>query len=90
MTREELAKIRSSLTSPVVPRGGAPASAVGDALRVPALSPHAAALLAFAEHRLRGGSEVPEWVAAELRTAAARRDDDVAEALRRTPWLDRR
>ena len=87
MTRDELSAIRERLTRPVVPRSGAPASAVRDALRVSPLSPHAAALLAFAEHRLRRGGEVPSWIAAELTSAAETRDVEVAEALLRTPWL---
>jgi len=45
MTRDELSAIRERLTRPVVPRSGAPASAVRDALRISPLSPHAAALL---------------------------------------------
>ena len=86
MTREEFLALRRRLTAPVSPRRDAPASAAREALHVPALAPHAAALLAFAEHRMRGGREVPEWIADELRSAAEQRDRQVAEAprLRRT------
>ncbi len=90
MTRAELASIRGRLTAGVLPRSGAPAHAVDAALRVAGLSPHAAALLAFAEHRLRRGGEVPDWIADELRTAAKQRESELVDALRRTPWLDRR
>ena len=90
MTHAELASIRRRLTEAVVPRSGAPASAVHDALRVAGLTPHVAALLALAERRLRSGGEVPDWIATELKSAAKQRDNEVAEALRRTPWLHRR
>jgi hypothetical protein len=90
MTREELAAIRRRLTAAIVPTGGAPSSAIDDALRVGELTPHAAALLAFADNRLRHGSVVPDWIATELRCAAEQRDREIEEALVGRPWLHRR
>jgi hypothetical protein len=90
MTREELAAIKLRLKSVVLPASGAPSSAIDDALRVGGLSPHAAALLAFADHRLRRGSEVPDWIATELRCAAEQRDREIEDALVRRPWFHRR
>jgi hypothetical protein len=89
MTREELAAIRRRLTVAIVPTSGAPTSAIDDALRAGGLSPHAAALLAFADNRLRHGSVVPDWIAIELRCAAEQRDREVEEALLGRPWLHR-
>ncbi len=40
-------------------------------------------LLALAEHRLRRGFEIPEWVADALRTYANDRDGERAELVRR-------